>query len=290
VEWARQLGAPDVRLILHMHMVRSLGDPAWLSGQFFARRADAILAVCEAVRRHLERVHPAVKSKLRVLHNGVDQCAFAVSGSAQARDNRRRIRREWEIPETAPVIGMVGRLDAKGQEALLCAAPMIVARCPRVHFVLVGSDGLEGQRDKLMTMAKAMGVEDRVILTGPRCDIPAVMNAFDILAHLPTDDALPGAPIEAMMAGVPVIATRTGGCPEIVRHNVTGHLVTPGDMDALVEAASDLLAGPDPAARRARFGAAGRQLAEENFSLERQGKRLVEIYSELCRKPSYRTR
>lgn len=273
-----------IRLVLHAHLVRPLGEPASLNRAFFQKGTDTILAVSSAVQNAIEEAHNFRPGFVQVLHNGVDLEDFALPETAQAGGWRQVRRAEWNIPAAAEVIGMVGRLDAKGQASLLAAAPQILERHQGVYIVLVGPDGAPGEASRLAKRAQELGISERVILPGSRGDIPSVLAAFDLLAHLPADDALPGALIEAMAAGLPTVATNISGCAEIVRPEETGVLVPLDDPAAIVTAVCRLLE-MEPSGRR-RLGAAGRQVAESEFSLPGQIDRLQEIYRKLCPSPS----
>ncbi len=282
---ARQRTRHPVRLLLHAHMLRPLGTPPRLAGWAFARCADGVLAVSEAVRARVLQEHDLPASFVRLLHNGVDLDAFALPGTPVAREWRQSRRREWGLEDDALVVGMIGRLDAKGQAALVEAAPALLARCPRVRIVLVGADGVPGERARLTAQAAALGIGKCVHFTGPRDDVPAVLAACDLLAHLPQDEAFGLSLAEGMAAGLPAVATDIGGCREVVMGGVTGLLVPPGDLPALCAALSRLLLESGSDALRARMGRAGRLRAEQEFSLTRQTERLRGLYQHLCPLP-----
>lgn len=266
------------RLVLHAHMLRALGEPPGLSGRLFTWAADAVIAVSAVVREHLLREHGLAPSFVRLLHNGVDVEAFAPRDSPEAQASRAARRGAWGIPADALVIGMVGRLDAKGQASLLQAAPALVAGFPALRFVFVGAEGEPGEQRRLQDMAVGGGFADRLVFTGPCENVPALLPALDALAHLPTDEAFGLALLEAMAAGLPTVATDIGGCREVVRDGVTGALVTPGDTAALTDALSSLLSQPE---RRRLWGDAGRLVAERDFDFARQMDRLEMLYAGL---------
>ena len=194
-----------------------------------------------------------------LIYNGVDVDDFALPGTAQAAQWREEMRGRWGVPAQAPVIGMVGRLNAKGQDALLAVLPRLKARFSDLRLVFVGPDGLPGDHQRLLLAAQVLGLAASVVLPGLEDNIPAAMAAFDVLAHLPTDELFGLALAEAMAAGLPTVATAIGGCAEVVRANETGLLVPPGDAAALTAALSLLLARRRPARTpRGRGAAPGR--------------------------------
>ncbi len=280
----RQLlqGQPAPRLVLHAHMLRPLGTPPGLSGRVFARHADRVLAVSQSVQDALNAWHHFAPGLVRRLHNGVDLDRFCAPASPTAQAWRNAVRAEWGLNGNALVVTMIGRLDAKGQAQVLAVLPRLALEVPNLHVVLVGSEGIPGTAERLRTFAHDNAILERVVFAGPREDIPQVLAASDVLAHLPADEAFGLALAEGMAAGLPTIASDIGGCREVVRNGETGALVPPGDLAALRAAMLELLQGEGAADRRLRRGTAGRARAGLEFSLACQTVRLEEIYRKLC--------
>lgn len=274
-------GLAEPKLVLHAHMLRPLGTPTGLSGRIFAHGADRVLAVSEAVQHALGAGAALPPGFVQVLHNGVDLDRFRLPLSASAQRWRADCRREWGLRAEDLIVTMVGRLDAKGQAGMLDALSLLGPGSP-VRLVLAGSEGRAGTRAALQQRVRASGINARVVFAGPREDVPQVLAASDILAHLPTDEAFGLALAEAMGAGLPTIASQIGGCREVVQEGVTGLLVPSGNAPALADALRRLTLGPAAPALRAHMGEAGRARAEREFSLPRQVRRLEEIYGELC--------
>lgn len=282
VELARRAGRmASPSLILHAHMIRALGAPPNLSNWFFGKTADKVLAVSTAVRDEVCRHRQLPDHFTRILPNGVDIDLFAHPGDPRWAGWRSEQRTAWSISDQDIVIGMIGRLDAKGQATLLSAAPALLAANPNLRFVFVGSPGDSRQPGHLPAIAQSLGIADRVVWTGETERVPQALAAFDILAHLPTDESFGLAIAEAMAAGLPTVATDIGGCSEIVRHGVTGILVPVADTAALTSALATLMArGEGPALRQA-MGDAGRARADQHFSLDAQIDALEQVYYEL---------
>ena len=277
---AGRLRKRRVRVVLHAHMLRPLGDG--LGHRFFAEGADAAVAVSGAVYDRLCRDFPHHPSFVQLIPNGVEMEQFAPPGSAHAAEQRAAVRRSLALPSDALVLGMVGRLDAKGQRQLFAVLPQLAAKFPSLAVVLVGSEGKPGEQAALTAAARAGGFGDKVVFTGPRTDVPALLTAWDVLVHLPMDEAFGLALAEGMAAGLPTVATDIGGCREVVRGGSTGFLVPPGNAEALLAALTTLL---DPAlgpTRRAEMGAAGRALVQAEFSQALQISRLRALYREIC--------
>lgn len=275
--WAHRCASRRPRLVLHAHLVGPLGRPPRLSGWFYGRTAQAVVAVSGAVSDCIESTFPFPAGFVRPIPNGVSAAAFAAPGSSEWAERRADVRRQWGVPESALVVGMVGRLRDKGQEALLAAASGLLSRFPGLWLVLVGP----GCAEPCRAQAEASGIGRRVILPGSSENIPAVMAGFDALAHLPADEAFGLALAEAMAAGLPTVATAVGGCREVVGDGVTGLLVPLGDSEALRDRLARLLDHGTGAALRRSLGRAGRRRVECEFSNEQWVMKMLHLYGEL---------
>ena len=282
---AGRLRKRRVGVVLHAHLLRPLGGSNGVSRRFFAEGADAVVAVSGAVYGRLRRDFPRFPDFVRLIPNGVEMEQFTRPGTADAAAQRAQARQSLGLPGDALVLGMVGRLDAKGQRQLLSVLPRLRAYCPSLCAVFIGSEGKPGEQAALTALAKGGGFNDRVVFTGPRPDVPALLPALDVLVHLPTDEAFGLALAEGMASGLPTVATDIGGCREVVRDGLSGALVPPGDPDALLGALCTLLDPTLGAARRAEMGAAGRAVVQAEFSQTLQITRLRGLYREICPAP-----
>jgi len=203
---------------------------------------------------------------VHVLPNGVDLARFA---GARPRAETRSV---LGIPEEAPVLIAVGELtDRKNHALLLAAAPGLAASFPDLRILIAG----EGKEEpRLRAQAAASGLEEAVSFLGFRRDVPDLLAAADVLVHPARVEGFGYAVAEAMAAGLPVVATDASSLPELVDAGRTGVLFPPEDAGALAEAVAAYLADPE---LRARHGAAGREKAEREFSLERRLEELEEI-------------
>lgn len=194
--------------------------------------------------------------RIACIPNGIDCSRFA------AHEPRRRLR----------VITTVAHLrPGKGHEVLLRAAARVLHLVPDARFQIVG-DG--ARRRELEREASALRISAQVAFLGHMDDVPAVLRQSDLFAFPSFMEASPNALIEAMAAGVPVVATRTGGIPEVVEHERTGLLVPPGDDRALAAALLRLIERPRLASA---LGAAARQTIQARFSFDR----MVHAFEEL---------
>ena len=227
----------------------------------------------------LERArHLGASGLLERVPYGADAKAFEVAtGTADAL--RRRLGHDGE----SIVVAGVGRLiPVKGFVYLVEAHAAAVASVPELRLVLVG-DG-DGRRE-LEERARALGVSDTVVLTGAVApsEVPAYMAAADIVSvpsvrHGGYVDGLPNVALEAMAAGKPVVGSRVGGIPELVRDGENGLLVPEKDPAALADALVMLARDP---ALRARLGASGREEIRTERSWDAVGRRFVEIYERI---------
>jgi glycosyltransferase involved in cell wall biosynthesis len=173
--------------------------------------------------------------KVRVVHNGIELDRFRRPRA----ESRARLERELGIPGGAPIIATVAVLrPKKGIEVLLEAARSV----RKAYFVIIGDGPLRAEWTKL---AETLGVADRVRWAGFRSDVDALLAGCDLFVHPSLDDAFPTVLLEAMAAGLPIVASRVGGIPEIVNPGVTGELVPPGDPAALAAAINALLGSDD---------------------------------------------
>jgi glycosyltransferase involved in cell wall biosynthesis len=276
---ARQM-ARRPRLILHVHQVRRLGDGGFLADMFFNWGADKVLAVSGAVKSKLVGGSILQRRLVDVLMNGVNESEYQIPGSAQAYEWRKEMRSKWGLTPTGPVIGMVGRLDQKGQLFVVSCLPEILKRAPDTQIVLIGPPGKRGTIDDLKSAAMAGGCIDRVIFAGEVKNMPAAYAAMDLLVHLPTDEAFGLAIAEAMASSIPVVAGEVGGCVELVRHNETGLLIEPRDKGQLVDAIGRIF-DQSGDLFRSEFGIAARKRIESCFTFDRQVDNLEEIYDRL---------
>jgi glycosyltransferase involved in cell wall biosynthesis len=180
------------------------------------------------------------------------------------------------VGEKSLVIGSVGRLDAmKGHDILLRA----IAQLESVRVVILGEGG---QRSALKQLATELGISDRIDLPGWVEDPHLYLSKFDIFAMPSRSEGFPLAVIEAMLAGLPVVATRVGSIPEAVTDGETGLLVDKNDVDGLATALRRLRDHPE---LRMRFGKQGREVAQRNFTVEKMVKRYEDLWQQLIAKP-----
>jgi L-malate glycosyltransferase len=232
------------------------------------RMADHVLVNAEAVRQWLiaSGYRP---DNIHVICNGIQVPPLPPPSTREA------IRREFGIPLSAPVVAVHSRLSAvKGIEYLIDAAPEILRRFPETCFLIIG-DGIFNYMDVLKSYAARKGVSERVIFTGFRLDIPAVLSAVDVSVSASLSEGLSNSLLESLAASLPVVATRVGGNPEIIEDGVSGILIPVRDHDAISRAVCRLLSNPRIAES---MGAKGREKALSRFSASQSVRNTEQFY------------
>jgi glycosyltransferase involved in cell wall biosynthesis len=242
--------------------------------RYVCQLADCVLVNAEAVKDWLiGEGYDA--SKIVVIHNGVDMTRF---DGPPAGD---RIRDELGLPADGPLVTLVSRLTRlKGIEHFLEAAAVLKPRYPAARFLVVGETAPSDRAylTELTELAAQLGVADRVLFTGLRSDVPAVLGCASVAVMPSLNEALSNVLLESMGAGAPVVATRVGGTPEALIDGKTGLLVEPGDSGAIATAVARLL---DDRHLAVRLGKAARELIGAKFSVERMVRSTEQLYMDL---------
>lgn len=225
----------------------------------------------------LERDVGIDASRIRQLYSGVDTERFSPRAeplSISARSSA--VEGGGRFVETIVTLGTVGRLDpVKNQEALLDAFAALHARHPWLRLAVVGDGPLRGS---LQAKAASLGIEKVVTFTGTRSDMPDVMRSFDVFVLPSINEGISNTILEAMATGLPVVAGRVGGNPELVVDGVTGHLYDSARASSLEKALLPYI--EDPALRHAH-GVRARERAVRDFSLDAMVQRYLDLYDGL---------
>ena len=266
---ARAVGA---RLVLHEHFAdpRMPAYQAW-ADRLLAPFTDRAIAVSGSTRDFLVRERFVPQSRVRLIWNGAPLDEFAPVGKERA----LRVRRELAIPDDAPVVGAIGRLNTqKGHAYLLEAAPRVLEAEPRAFFLIAGDGDL---REPLRQQARALGLGERVRFVGHRTDVPDLLGAIDVLAIPSLYEGTPLALFEAMAAGKAIVSSAVDGCAEVLEHGRTALLVPPRDATALACALSALLVHEDQ--RRALSEAA--RAASRGYDIAACVAQMQDLYDEV---------
>lgn len=267
---ARLAGVPVV--IMTRHTIGSEAVPG--GARRFANRliatrfTDTIIAVSDATARVLV-AQGVPRGMIRVIRNGTDIRPTVPTVDPAA------LRAELGLAG-GPLIGVIARLSPeKGHEVLLKAWPAVLAQHPDAQCLLVGAGVAE---ERLRAEVERLGLTGKVIFAGYRADVGAITSLLTALVLPSHSEALGLVLLEAMARGMPVVATRVGGVPEVVTSGRDGLLVPPADPSTMAEAINSLLG--DPALARA-LGEAGRHTVSERFDAARNTAAVTELYAEL---------
>ena len=240
-----------------------------LAERWLMRGTDAVIASAESVRDFYVKQVDADPEKVRVIYNAVDWSQLETSMT------RDQMRAEFTIPADAPLAGIIARLTEQKAHRVLFDAMAQRADLAALHLLVIGDGELRGE---LQRRVAALGLEPRVHFAGARRDLGNVLAAIDVFVMPSLWEGLPLSLVLAMGAGLPVIATRVAGIPEVIEHDVSGLLVPPGDKDQLSAALARVTSD---AALRARLGEAARAFVRPRFGVDRYVASITDLYSDL---------
>jgi glycosyltransferase involved in cell wall biosynthesis len=212
--------------------------------------------------------------KIEVIRNGVQLPAPARKRGTAG------IRQEFGIPDQAPVCACIGRVvSGKGIDVYLRAARALIHQNPNVRFLMIGAHSAETNcKLEMEELARGLQLDGRFIFTGERHNVDEILRDIDIVVHPSLTEGLSNVVMEAMAAGLPVVATRVGGNPELVQDGRTGVLVPPRDAAVLAHGIAFLLDHPQIARE---FGEAGRQRIVQEFSISEMLRKTEDLYLRL---------
>ncbi len=259
---ARELGLPVVQ---HLRKIVTL-FPEEVS--LANRAARAFVSVSRATRDAYssQGIDP---SRVRVVYNGVEVEDEGIGRSGPE-------ARELGLgPGDLVVLTVASFLPFKGQELLLDAARELVGRFPALKMVFIGDGPNLGE---VKRRAGSLGVAQNCVFAGFRENAARYFHLADVAVIPSRNESFPRVALEAMAAGVPLVASRVGGIPEQVEEGVTGLLVAPGDGEGLAGSIERLLADPG---LRQEMGRAGKERAKRLFSPEAYVSGVTELYGEM---------
>ena len=254
--------SPRARFVLTRHVLfplRRINRP-------LLRSVDRVIAVSRAVAESLQN-GVIESSKITVVHNGIDINRFD-----------RSVPRSDDSPI---LVGTVGHLaPIKGHDIFLRAAALISAHRPEVRFVVIGEDkSLQmDHRKSLENLVAELNLSEVVTMPGWRDDMPSALSSLTLFVSAARSEPFGLAIVEAMAAGLPVIATASEGAMEIIEDGFSGNLVPVDDPEALAAAINDLLDNP---LERSRLGHNAQLAARERHSLVRMAKDTEQVYREV---------
>jgi glycosyltransferase involved in cell wall biosynthesis len=275
-EFAMNVFGGAAALLARVPAVSTIHGRAYVSAQprrvwayrILRRLGIPIIAVSEDLAGFLAQGFGIPRAELRVVHNGIPLAEAAPAATRAARGPSAR--QALGVPPDGPLCVAVGNLYPVKDHATLVRA---LAELPGARVAIAGRGDEEAN---LRRLAAELGVADRLHLLGLRDDVDTVLAAGDVFVQPSRSEGLPLAVLEAMAAGLPVVATRVGGIGEAVADGETGYLVPPAEPPALAAALRKVLAADD---RGAALGARGRLRAEREFSVDVMADRYRALYA-----------
>jgi glycosyltransferase involved in cell wall biosynthesis len=236
---------------------------------FVWRRADAIVAISQAVKDWLVQERRIPSERIEVIYYGIEP-------NRLAKENYNP-RRHWDL-DGKFVIGSIGRLEPlKGFQTLIQAMPILLQELPNASLVIAGHDPW-GYGKALDTLIEQLQLSRHVRLVGFESDVPSFLHSIDVFAFASTSEGFGQVVIEAMAAEKPVVVSKIPPLTEIVVHDESGFLVDPGNPAAFAETIVSLLKNEQQARR---IGEQGAKRVRDVFSAERMTQKTLQLYGTL---------
>ncbi len=255
-------GSTDRTLALCLYKVLDL-----LALHFF----DKVIAVSNSLRWQVISAG-LPQERVVTIHNAIDLEPLEVEASMDGLG----LKKSLGIGHEEQVVAIVGRLSPeKGHANFFQAAKKILATSPKTRFIVIGNGPLG---EKLKSLSVSLDIGPAVSFLGFRQDVAALMKMSDVVVVSSLREGLPNVILEALALARPVVATRVGGIPEIIRDGETGLLIPPEEPEQLAEALLRLLRNPQEGEK---FGERGRAVVAREFNVETMARRTAEVYREV---------
>lgn len=263
----------NIKVVFTRHLLFPLKNN--IIHKMMYQKSDAVIAVSKAVEKVITTSGFVDSDRLKTIYNGivVENFANAPQGC---------LRHELGFDVTTSIIGIIGQISPhKGQDVFLRSISSIMQNNPNSKFVIVGDDFRQGDYiQELKNVAIQLGIAEHVFFLGPRKDIPQIMKDLDVFVLASRNESFGLVAVEAMAAGVPVVATAAGGVSEIVEHEKSGFLISIDDDNMLAEAVCKVLKNPSLAKKHSENAMLR---VRSLFSIESMTEQTVEIYHEVLK-------
>ncbi len=238
--------------------------------RIFANITDKIFTTTELEKNDFVKYKVCNPDKIVVVGSGIELAKYNFINSDQIKK-----KKEFNIKTDEKIVGMISRLDPiKGSGYLIEAASEVVAKFPNIKFLVVGDGVL---KEKLEQRVKELGIKEKFIFTGWREDVGQILPILDICVLPSLNEAFGRILLEAQAYGIPVVATKVGGIPEVVKDNETGILVPSKDISSLAGAITILL---NDDLKRLKMAQAAKAWVGERFNQDKMIKKINNIYKE----------
>jgi glycosyltransferase involved in cell wall biosynthesis len=266
---------PTIRIVFYQQMQSGIAKTDFLH-TFVFRRLNAWFTLTRTMRDEVLEWTTMDPTKVSVVPLGRDAQVFV-----PGKPSRTAARTYFRIPLKAFVIGLVGRLDRqKGQRELIQALPEVMKQVPQARVMIVGDETKDdpGMRSELEALVTGMGLGSVVRIMPPTSDVNAFLSAVDLFVMPSHSETYGLVLLEAMAKQLPVIATRSGGVPDLVRDGVSGLLVEPKNVEQLSHAIIRLASDPQ---LRSHLSAEARKRFMSTFVEDRCIDTLLEALEDL---------
>ncbi|RKX25290.1 MAG: hypothetical protein DRP45_06265, partial [Candidatus Zixiibacteriota bacterium] len=236
------------------------------------RLVDRVVVPSESLKNQITRLGYIAPESVEVVPIGITDWSCD-----QIRSNaRRKLHEKYHLPSNSRVAITVGRLvNQKGHRYLVDAVPEILRQHPDICFVFAGDGPLE---EELESRAKKLQVEEHIVFAGMLDNLDLLWAGADLMIHPSVEEPFGIAVLEGMRAGLPIIASRVGGIPEVTGEAEGAILVPSKNSDELTTAVCNLLTSNE---RMSELGAKGRQRFEESFTADKMCDRLETLFEDV---------
>ncbi len=241
--------------------------------RFFDRFSDKFIALTELEKSDMVNYRVTSAEKVVVVQSGLE-----IEKYHCPQEEINRLKEKWQLPAGAPVVGLVSRLEpVKGPLFLVEAAKIVIAACPAVKFLVIGEGSL---RKKMEEQCRESGLSGSFIFTGWQEHVEQLLGVLDILVLPSLNEAVGRIILEAAAYGVPAVATRVGGVPEIVNDQETGLLVPPQEAGGIARALIELLTNHE---KWERLGRAAKEKVTTKYTAAEMIRSINNLYLELVK-------
>lgn len=238
--------------------------------RFCSKFTDKIIALTELEKQDLIKFKVCEPEKITIVNSGLELDYYR-----NVTVDIVSIKQLLKIEPYLNLVGMISRLEpVKGAEYIVSAAKIVIEKFVNVRFLIAGEGSL---REKMESEARDFGIYDKFIFLGWREDVREILSVLDVLVQPSLNEAVGRILIEAGACGIPVVAAKVGGIPEIIKDNETGILVPPKDVDNLAKGILLLLADKE---KRIAMGKKAKAWVDEKFSAEKMVRDISDLYQQ----------
>lgn len=271
------LASKKIPLLITEHDPFALGKIKTFFKKSLLKRVTKIIAISNENVRTLNQLYPQQKNKITMIHNGIDITWWQSQFLRFTDEDRKKIKEDlFKAQNDTLIIICVAELhERKGQESLIKAIPKVVSQFPNIKLVLVG----EGpNRHVLEKLVEKLNISEHVVFTGRQKEIPQLLKSADIFVLPSKREAFGLVLLEAMISGLPVVASKTGGIPEIIKDEKNGILFEAENFEELADDLVNLIGNPE---KRLSLAIAGQKIVQEKFYAKTMAENYEKVYEKI---------